>query len=161
MSSSDYAETYRWLTPDTMLQCRDPEPYLRLYAEDWRSVLSMYGDDQLTIIYDWLFRRLQHLAWGQYIVIEKDAMTLTENLWLKGRYVQWNVAVPDRLSRFRRVVYLMIEWIWRKNDVAHWQMCVVDNETRLLIAEPEHDTVRQLYAYFGHWPLVQPPAPWR
>ena len=116
------ADVYRWLTPSSMFQRRDPASYLRVYAEDWRTLLRKYGDEQLTIIYDWLFKRIKSLSWGQYIVIEKDAISLANNLWLKGKFSQWNVPDHDRINQFRWIAYLLIEWIWQNNCVAIWSI---------------------------------------
>lgn len=175
-------ETYCWLTPDNMFRYRDPNSYRSLYCEDWASIMSYYGDEQISIIYDWLFKRIRSLSWGQYIIIEKDALSLTSNLWLKGKFTQWNIPDPDRITAFKRIAYLMIEWFWRNNPTAVWSIGAPtdfgsdssdqpppplgggpgvgasSSSTRLSIVPPSQ-RLQDLYAYFGHYPLAQPPLP--
>lgn len=147
---------YICLSPQTMFRDRSARSYASMYAEDWRSITSYYGDEQLLIIYDWLYKRIRSLSFGQYIVIEKDALSLSSNLWLKGKFVQWNIPDDQRIVQFRRITYLMIEWIWRNNLTVRWQMIEQDGETHLLITPCSNAAILKFCDFFGHWPLSQP-----
>lgn len=60
-----------YLTRDDMFRGKNLPQWLKLYQDDFDNIILVYGRDKFEKVYNWVFRELGKLQWGQWWVVGK------------------------------------------------------------------------------------------
>lgn len=114
--------------------------FLRTYQEYYALLLGKHGRGKVRTVYNWLFRFLQQMQWGQWMVLEK-VCPKAEN---------------------RGLFYWCFEMIYQSDLLSQYEFRTERTEdggyieTRIYVVEPDADRQERLKGVFSgrHYRLV-------
>ncbi len=110
------------LEPDTLFRGKYLLPYwLEQYQSETLALIELHGQEKVWKVYDWVFRYMQSMCWGQWLVVEKIA--------------------PD--SSARRLLYWCMELIYQSDIVSQFRVERVGDETRVVSVEPDPQRINR------------------
>lgn len=60
-----------YLSPDDMFRGKNLPLFLERYQDDLHDILSVHGQEKFERVYNWVFREIGKLQWGQWWVLDK------------------------------------------------------------------------------------------
>lgn len=114
------------LEPDTLFRGKYLLPYwLEQFQCETLALIELHGQEKVRKVYDWVFKYMQSMRWGQWLVVEKIA--------------------PDASAR--RLLYWCMELIYQSDLISQFRVEKSDGETRVVSVEPDPER-REKFAIF-------------
>lgn len=116
------------LEPNTLFQGKYLLPYwLKQYQCETLALIEQHGQEKVWKVYDWVFKYMQSMHWGQWLVIEKIA--------------------PDPTAQ--RLLYWCMELIYQSDLISQFRVERKDGETRVVSVEPDQEHKKRYSVFIG------------
>lgn len=101
--------------------------WLEEYQCETLALIREHGAEKVWKVYDWVFRYMQSMRWGQWLVVEKIA--------------------PD--AKARRLLYWCMEVIYQSDLISKFRVEHTEGETRVVSVEPDPDRKKKHAIFMG------------
>lgn len=102
--------------------------WLEENQDEFRSLVALHGREKFNRVYDWTFRYMSAMRFGQWLVIEKIAPS------------------PEA----RRLFLFVMELIYQSDLVSHFRVERKDGETHVVMVEPTEEKKKSLAILLGN-----------